>query len=58
MKKVGMGATLGILLTLLVAYVLGDLSPGAIGLLTVLCLGVSQSFVWGISFMIGRSKEK
>ncbi len=58
MKKVGIGATLGILLTLLAAYVLGDLSPGAIGLLTVLCLGVGQSIVWGISYVFGRSKKK
>lgn len=58
MKKVGIGVTLGILLALWVAYILEDLNPGAIGLLTLLCIGLAQSIVWVISHLIGRSKGK
>ena len=54
MKKYVFGTTLGILLALSVAYVLGDLNPGAIALLTLLCIGVCDSIVWVISHMIGE----
>lgn len=57
MKKVGIGATLGILLTLSAAYVLEDLNAGAIALLTLLCLGVGQAIVWCIA-KLARGSEK